>query len=111
MFSYLTAQVAEAESSQIRLSIATLTPYFSYLVPSDFFLFLELKSDLRGRHFLNNDELIYAAGDFLEDQHSIFFRDRNAMFEYRLTKGIALKMWVEAILNLLRNLPRFSKYF
>lgn len=48
-------------------------PYSPDLAPSDFFLFRNLKKHLRGRHFLDDNELKEAVDAYFEDQEKSFF--------------------------------------
>jgi histone-lysine N-methyltransferase SETMAR len=46
------------------------TPYSPDLVPSDYFLFSKLKSDLRGKKFTSDEEVISAVLDHFKDKNS-----------------------------------------
>ena len=39
--------------------------YSSYLAPSDFFLFSNLKKDIRGLHFRSDEEVVTAAEEWV----------------------------------------------
>ena len=60
--------------------------YSSGLAPSDFILFLKLKSHPQCLHFGNSKEIICAVEEDLEDQDTIFFRGGIAMVEHLYTK-------------------------
>ena len=48
-------------------------PYFPDLVPSDYFLFPNLKKYLAGKYYWTDDEVISAVDDFFEDQDESFY--------------------------------------
>ena len=61
------------------------------LLPSDFYLFPKLKSNLRGTQFGNNEGVIVAVNEYLEDQENDFYLKGVSKLEQRWTKCIALK--------------------
>ena len=42
--------------------------YFPDLAPSDYFLFPNLKKDIRGRHFRSNEEVVAAVEEWVRDK-------------------------------------------
>jgi histone-lysine N-methyltransferase SETMAR len=48
-------------------------PYSPDLVPSDYFLFSKLKSDLRGKKFISDEEVISAVLDHFKDKNLEYF--------------------------------------
>ena len=56
-------------------ALITHPPYSSDLVPSDYHLFSGLKTQLKGRHFSSDAEVIAAAETWLEGQPYDFFFD------------------------------------
>lgn len=56
----------------------------STLADMDFNVFLQLKLELRWRHFDNSDDDIAAVGAYLIHQDEKFFRDGIIEFEHRL---------------------------
>ena len=54
-------------------------------------MFLKLNSHLRSHHFENNDKVISAVEEFVEEQDATFFYDYTAMHEYRWTKYMNVK--------------------
>lgn len=64
-------------------------PYSPELAIFDF-LFTDLKSCLRGSHFLNNNEM----REFLKDKYTTFVRDANVMLKHRWIKYIDYKRFI-----------------
>ena len=53
-----------------------LIPHPAYspdLAPSDYFLFPNLKKDIRGRHFWSNEEVVAAVEEWVRDKDPVFF--------------------------------------
>ena len=53
-----------------------LIPHLAYspdLAPSDYFLFPNLKKDIRGRHFQSNEEVVAAVEEWVRDKDPCFF--------------------------------------
>ena len=61
------------------------------MAPSDFFLFPKLKSELRGRHFRSDDDVIHAVEAYLQAQDASFFQEGIAMLERRWTKCVEVR--------------------
>ena len=47
--------------------------YSPDLAPSDYFLFPNLKKDIRGRHFQSNEEVVVAVKEWVRDKDPGFF--------------------------------------
>ena len=59
-------------------------PYSLDMAPSDFYLFPQLKSNIRGAQFGNNEGVIAAVNEYLQDQENDFYlfgRDKQAQTE------------------------------
>ena len=104
-----TAQVAVTEAVNCGYELQLYPLYWLELASSDFFLFSKLKSHLCGHHFRNNDEVICAVEEFLEEQDAIFFCDRIAMIEHHWTKCIDDKEWGGLYWEILKNF--FLQFF
>ena len=71
-----------------------LIPHPAYspdLAPSDYFLFPNLKKDIRGRHFRSNEEVVAAVEVWVRDKDSGFFSSRLMALEHRWSKCIILE--------------------
>ena len=68
-----------------------LIPHPAYspdLAPSDYFLFPNLKKDIRGRHFRSNEEVVAAVEGLVRDKDPGFFSSGLMALEHRLSKCI-----------------------
>ena len=68
-----------------------LIPHPAYspdLAPSDYFLFTNLKKDIRGRHFRSNEEVVAAVEEWVRDKDSGFFSSGLMALEHRWSKCI-----------------------
>ena len=83
-------QVAEAEAANCGFKMLSYLLYPARLAPSDFFLFLKLKSHLLVA-IVKTIIWSYVMKEFLEDQKAFFFRDRSKILEHRRTKCIDIK--------------------
>ena len=83
-----TAQVAMAEAESCSFELLPQAPYSPDLAPSDFYLFLKLKSHICGRHFPNDDDIIDAVSEYLEAQDTAFLPVGIAKLEHRWAKCI-----------------------
>lgn len=86
-----TSQVAVAAANECGFRILPHPPYSPDLAPSDFFLFPRLKSDLRGKTFSTDDDVIQAVEDFLQGCDKSWYREGLMMLEKRWTKCIELR--------------------
>ena len=69
-------------------------PHPSYspdLAPSDFFLFPNLKKDIRGCHFRSDEEVVSAAEKWVNQKDPAFFSSGLMALEHRLSKCITLE--------------------
>ena len=57
--------------------------YSPDLAPSDYFLFPNLKKDIRGRHFRSNEEVVAAVEDWVGDKDPGFFSSVLMALEHR----------------------------
>ncbi|XP_071088847.1 histone-lysine N-methyltransferase SETMAR-like [Haliotis cracherodii] len=65
-------------------------PYSPDLAPSNYFLFPNLKKELRGRHFWSDDELTTAVEGWLHEQPHGFYHNGLLALTHRWTKCIDL---------------------
>ena len=71
-----------------------LIPHPAYspdLAPSDFFLFPNLKKDIRGLHFRSDEEVVTAVEEWVNGRDPDFFSSGRMALEHRWSKGITLK--------------------
>ena len=71
-----------------------LIPHPAYspdLAPSDFFLFLNLKKDIRGLHFRSDEEVVTAVEEWVIGKDPDFFSSGLMALEHRWSKCIALE--------------------
>ena len=71
-----------------------LIPHPAYspeLAPSDYFLFPNLKKDIRGRHFRSNEEVVAAVEEWVRDKDPGFFSSGLMALEHRWSKCIILE--------------------
>ena len=61
------------------------------LVPSDFFLFPNLKKDIRGLHFRSDEEDVTAVEEWVNRKDPDFFSSGLMALEYRWSKCITLE--------------------
>ena len=64
--------------------------YSPDLAPSDYFLFPNLKKDIRGRHFRSNEE-VAAVEEWVRDRNPGFFSSGLMALEHRWSKCIILE--------------------
>ena len=68
-----------------------LIPHPTYsldLAPSDYFLFPNLKKDIRGSHFRSNEDVVAAVEEWVRDNDPGFFRSGLMALEHRWSKCI-----------------------
>ena len=71
-----------------------LIPHLAYspdLAPSDYFLFPNLKKDIRGRHFRPNEEVVVAVEEWVRGKDPGFFSSELMALEHRWSKCIILE--------------------
>ena len=71
-----------------------LIPHPAYspdLAPSDYFLFPNLKKDIRGCHFRSNEEVVAAVEEWVRDKDPGFFSSGLTALEHRWSKCIILE--------------------
>ena len=71
-----------------------LIPHLAFspdLAPSDFFLFQNLKKDIRGLHFRSDEEVVTAVEEWVNGKDPDFFSSRLMALEHRLSKCITLE--------------------
>ena len=71
-----------------------LIPHPAYspdLTPSDFFLFLNLKQDIRGCHFRSDEEAVTAVKKWVNGKDHDFFNSGLMTLEHRWSKCITLQ--------------------
>ena len=74
--------------------INELIPHPAYspdLAPSDFFLFPNLKKDIRGLHFQSDEEVVMAVEEWVNGKDPDFFSSRLMALEHRWSKCIILR--------------------
>ena len=67
-----------------------LIPHPAYspdLAPCDYFLFLNLKKDIRGRHYWSNEEEVVAVEEWVRDKDPGFFSSGLMALEHRRSKS------------------------
>ena len=65
--------------------------YLLELVPSDFFLFPNLKKDIRGCHFRSDEEFMTAVEEWVNGKDPDFFSSGLMALEHRWSKCITLE--------------------
>ena len=71
-----------------------LIPHPTYsqdLAPTDYFLFPNLKKDIRGRHFRSNKEVVVAVEEWVRDKDPSFFSSELMALEHPWSKCIILE--------------------
>ena len=71
-----------------------LIPHPAYspdLAPSDFFLFPNLKKDIRGLHFQSDEEVVKAVEEWVNEKDPDFFISGLMALEHRWSKCIKLE--------------------
>jgi len=87
-----------APSHTSRLAIATLQqcgfellphpPYSPDMAPSDYYLFPQLKEELRGKRFETDDDVMTAVEQWFYDQEKVFLKNSLMKLEKRWQKCI-----------------------
>ena len=65
--------------------------YSPDLAPSDYFLFPNLKKDIRGRNFRSNEEVVAAVEEWVRDKDPGFFSSGLMALEHRWSMCIILE--------------------
>ena len=84
----------EVATDAIELSVYELIPYPTYspdLAPSDFFLFPNLKKDIRRLHFRYDEEVVTAVDVWVNGTDPDFFSSGLMALEHRWSKCITLE--------------------
>ena len=71
--------------------MGTHPAYSPDLAPSDYFLFPNLKKDIRGRHFRSNKEVVVAVEEWVRDKDPGFFSSGLMALEHHWSKCIIQK--------------------
>ncbi|XP_018337766.1 PREDICTED: histone-lysine N-methyltransferase SETMAR-like [Trachymyrmex septentrionalis] len=82
---------AMAKLDQLRFELVAHPPYSPDLVPSDYYLFPNLKRWLQGKRFRSNEEVIAETEAYFEGLDVSYYRKSIEMLENRYTKCIALE--------------------
>ena len=85
------SHVAIAAATDCGFRILPHPPYSPDLAPSDFYLFPQLKSELRGKHFQRDEDVITAVEDFLGMCDKDWFKQGLLKLEKRWNKCIEVK--------------------
>ena len=81
-----------AAATKCSLKVLPHIPYSLDLVPPDFYLFPNLKSNLRHRNFGNNEGTIDAVDEYLGDQEESFYFEGICKLEQHLRKCIEARL-------------------
>ena len=85
-----TSQVAKTAATECGFESLPQPSYSPDMAPSDFYLFLKLKSHLLGTQYGSNEGVIEAVNKYLGDQEKAYFEEIRRI-EQRWAKCIALK--------------------
>jgi histone-lysine N-methyltransferase SETMAR len=83
-----TSKVAIAAVTDCGFEILPYPPYYPNSASSDFYLFLKLKTKLRGRRFGSNESVAETVNEFFEDQNREFYFEGLNKFEHSRAKCI-----------------------
>ena len=84
-------KVAMDAVEQNRYELIPHPAYSPDLAPSDFFLFPNLKNDIRGLHFRSDEEVVMAVEEWLNEKDPDFFSSELMALEHRWSKCITLE--------------------
>ena len=91
-----------------------LIPFPTYspdLAHSDFFLFPNLKKDIRGCHFRSDEEVVRAVEEWVNGKYTDFFSSGLMALEHRWSKCITLEgNYIEKEVDLNRKYVRLVTY-
>ena len=68
-----TLQIAMTATIECGFEVLPHLTYSPDMVPSDFYMFPKLKSNLRGTQFRSNEGVIAAVNEYLNDQEKYFY--------------------------------------
>jgi len=83
--------VTMAKLHELKFELLPHTPYSPDLVPSDYYLFADLKKMLQGKRFGSNEEVIAEIEAYFEDKDKSFYKKGVEKLEKRWTDCIALE--------------------
>ena len=86
-----TCKVAMDAVERNGYELIPLPAYSSDLAPSDFFLFPNLKKDIRGLHFRSDEEVVTAVEEWVNGKDPNFFSSGLTALEHRWSKCITLE--------------------
>ena len=81
-----TCKIAMDAVERNRYELIPHPAYSPDLAPSDYFLFPNLKKDIRGRHFRSNDEVVAAVEEWVRDTDPAFFSSGLMPLEHQWSK-------------------------
>jgi histone-lysine N-methyltransferase SETMAR len=82
---------ARAAAAECGFEIIEHPPYSPDLAPSDFYLFPNLKNNLRGNRYAEDNALMSAVEEWLQGQDSAFYKGGIVKLESRWSKCIAVQ--------------------
>ena len=85
-----TCKVATDAVERNRYELIPHPAYSSDVSPSDFFLFPNLKKDIRGLHFRSDEEVVMAVEEWVNGNDPDFFSSGLMAFEHHWSKCITL---------------------
>ena len=77
------SQVAMTAATERGFEILPHSPYSPDMAPSDFYLFPQLKSNLRGTQYGSNEGVTEAVNEYLRDQEKAFYFEGIRKLEQR----------------------------
>ena len=86
-----TCKIAMDAVERNRYELIPHPTYSPDLAPSNYFLFPNLKKDIRGRHLRSNEEVVAAVEDWARDKDPGFFSSGLMALEHRWSKCIILE--------------------
>ena len=86
-----TFKVAMDAVERNRYELIPHPAYLPDLAPSDFFLFPNLKKDIRGLHFRSDEEVVTAVEEWVNGKDPDFFSSGLTALEHRWSKCITLE--------------------
>ena len=78
--------ITTAKVFDLRYEILPHQPYSPDLAPSDYFLFPNMKTWLRGKRFSSSEEIIAATNEYFEVFDKNYFLEGIKKLEYRYNK-------------------------